>query len=93
MAKVVMKMYYDSYEGGFGDGFYPQIVPESEEWASIDIEFTLSEDGTTWRQSTERSIKGLDGTSGYVLLVRLNNQVEGKATTIFSQYDKIFPKK
>lgn len=93
MSKVVVTMSYDKYEATFGDGFYPQMKSEGEGWESINIEFTLSQDGTTWKQSNEKSIRGLDGNCGDLLLAHLNSQAGANATLIFSHYDKIFPKK
>lgn len=90
MSKVEVKMWYDSYEAKFGDGFYPQMKGPGDE---VILEFILTKDKTTWHQSTGEGITGLDGNCGDELLAHLNSQANASATKIEARHGRqLFPK-
>ena len=68
-----IKLYYDSYEKSFGDGFYPLTKKDNSNINEITIGFKFIDD--YWQQCTEDSIKGLDGNEHYLLLEILNDNI------------------
>ena len=69
MATKTIKLYYDSYEKNFGDGFYP-LIKFLNGYDEIDIEFKYS--NGCWRQMSGDNIHGLDGNQKNLLLEKLN---------------------
>jgi hypothetical protein len=69
MATKTIKLYYDSYEKNFGDGFYPLITP-THGYTETDIQFKYS--NGCWRQMSGDSIHGFDGNEKNILLEKLN---------------------
>jgi hypothetical protein len=93
------KMYYDSYEKEFGDGFYPQLQPFGGicSCANTMITFRLikynSEGEFAWAQTDNCVIYGFDGESGIQMLASLNQEANINATKIINSGGRIiYPK-
>jgi hypothetical protein len=88
-------MYDDTYETESGDGYYPQVIKQSElssNYVSRKIKFKLQEymddDGETvklcWYQLTGIPIKGLDQNCGPKLYSYLNSNHSHTETRIYT---------
>ena len=66
--KKNIKLYFDSYEVKFGDGFYPMITRDSSCDSEINIDFELYDDELT--QLSGPFINGYDGNT-YNEIIRL----------------------
>ena len=88
-------MYDDTYETELGDGYYPQIIKQTEissNYVSRKIKFKLQEymddDGETvklcWYQLTGINIKGLDHNCGSKLYSYLNSNHSHTETRIYT---------
>ena len=77
-----MKLYYDSYEKDFGDGFYPSTTKSEPCTTEIDITFILDMSNHYWIQTNCANINGLDGNEGYKLLTLLNESIPEKQCKI-----------
>ena len=77
-----MKLYYDSYEKDFGDGFYPSTTKSEPCTTEIDLTFILDKSNHYWIQTNCTNINGLDGDEGYKLLTLLNESIPEKQCKI-----------
>jgi hypothetical protein len=93
---IQRKLYYDSYEKDFGDGFYPQLTPMINQKPDfITISFKLIEymNELVWIQITGPVIYGFDGFFGIQILVSLNNELKIGAKKILNSGCRIiYPK-
>ena len=72
---VFVKLYYDSYEKNFGDGFYPVTVCNTPCTEEVTIKFAVPIENGNWVQIDKDKIMGLDGDEGIKLLAILNSLV------------------
>ena len=94
---LVRKMYFDTYEREFGDGFYPQLTPmvnsygnNSTGYDSVNIKFRWSEIyPSVWTQIDNSVIYGFDGKCGAELLHSLNEEADKSATQISNSGGRI----
>ena len=81
-----IKLYYDSYEYEYGDGFYPVTENISPCTTEINISFTIyvEYNNIFWKQTNDKykPIYGLDGDQRELLLKQLNNLSIKKAVGI-----------
>jgi len=86
--QITVKMYYDSYEYEYGDGFYPVTQNISPCTTEINISFIIyvEYNNTFWKQTNDnhnyKPIYGLDGDQREILLKQLNNLSIKKAVGI-----------
>lgn len=92
---LVRKMYYDSYEKNYGDGFYPQLK-DMPSGASINMAFRLikyKERDFAWVQVSGCAIRDFDGLNGDELLISLNLEAQVDAKWIINWAGRIiYPK-
>ena len=94
---LVRKMYFDTYEREFGDGFYPQLTPmvnsygnNGTDYDSVNIKFRWSEIyPSVWTQIDNSVIYGFDGKYGAELLHSLNEEADKSATQISNSGGRI----
>lgn len=93
------KLYYDSYEKEFGDGFYPQLQPFGGicNCTPTMITFRLikynNEGEFAWAQIDNCVIYGFDGDSGIQILNSLNQEANFDAKKIINNGGRIiYPK-
>ena len=72
---VFVKLYYDTYELVFGDGFYPVTAPNAPCTEEVTIKFAVPIENGNWVQIDKEKIMGLDGDEGIKLLSILNSLV------------------
>ena len=96
---IKRKLYYDSYEKEFGDGFYPQLHPFGGicSCANTMITFRLinynSYGELAWAQADNCVIYGFDGESGIQILNSLNQEAKFDAKIIMNSGGRvIYPK-
>ena len=84
--QITVKMYYDSYEYEYGDGFYPVTQNISPCTTEINISFIIyvEYNNTFWKQTNDKykPIYGLDGDQRDILLKQLNDLSIKKAVGI-----------
>ena len=97
--RIKRKLYYDSYEKEFGDGFYPQLHPFGGicSCANTMITFRLinynSYGELAWAQADNCVIYGFDGESGIQILNSLNQEAKFDAKIIMNSGGRvIYPK-